>query len=116
MIRLALPAALLALLATACGQSNGTIGAACTTTRDCEYGQVCNTTGSGGFCTRGCTFNGERGECPAGATCAQTGMGIGTTVLLCLPLCTEGATCRDGYECSTTVGTVKACKPKPSSM
>lgn len=107
-----LPLAAVLVAVSACN-SIGTIGAACTVTRDCEYGQVCNSTGAGGFCTRGCTFNGERGECPTGSTCAQVGTGIGNTVLLCLPICAEGATCRDGYECATTVGTVKACKPKP---
>lgn len=99
--------------ATACG-SVSTIGAPCTVNTECEYGQVCNSSGAGGFCTRGCTFDGSRGECPTGSTCTMSGSGIGTTVLLCLPLCAGGSGCRDGYECVAAGSTkITACKPKP---
>lgn len=102
---------LLALSALGCGAASR-LGGACTTNADCDYGQICNSGGAGGFCSRGCSLDGTRGECPEGGTCSTVGTGIGTTSLICVPLCSGGG-CREGYECVAAGGTVTACKPKP---
>ena len=91
------------------GCNNSTdVGSPCTVTADCDPAHYCVTTAPGGFCTRGCTFEGRKDECPGGSVCAY----IGGTVLVCAPICTSTSQCRDKYDCNTNVGTdVRSCTP-----
>jgi hypothetical protein len=93
----------------ACG-SGASIGSPCTVNGDCNSGQYCNTAVAGGYCTRGCTFEGTQiKECPQGSVCTS----FGTNALVCTAICNGAGDCRDGFECNGTSGSsTKSCKPK----
>lgn len=101
-------AALAFLFLIACGGGTN-VGSPCTVNGDCNVGQYCNTATPGGFCTRGCTFEGTQlNECPGGSICTNVG-----SSLVCAPICTGATGCRDQYECNGTTGSsVKSCRPK----
>ena len=62
----------------------------------------------GGFCTRGCTFEGKTDECPGGAICSYAG----GTALVCAPICSHKSQCRDRYDCKRVTGVqTQACSP-----
>ena len=73
-------------------------------------GQYCNTSVAGGYCTRGCTFEGTQlQECPAGSICTS----FGSAAQVCANICTGDGSCREGLQCNGVSGSnVKSCKPK----
>ena len=81
--------ALMLLAHVGCGQS---IGDSCTTSSECETGQICDTTLPAGYCTvKQCTFTG----CPEEALCVS----FSDFDSYCMLKCTENSDCRDGYSC-----------------
>ena len=99
----------LALLLCAGCNNPTAVGSPCTVTSDCDPAHYCDTSSPGGFCTRGCTFEGRKEECPAGSICAHPG----GTVLVCAPICTDTSQCRDQYACNTLIGSdTRACTKK----
>lgn len=102
-LALLLPLVLLA----ACGGTY--IGHTCTSDADCVKGMSCFRQVNNGFCSRGCTAEGETSTCPGGTICAPL---LGNT-LLCSPICQEIAECRtgDGLTCGALLGsTQKGCR------
>jgi hypothetical protein len=98
-----------ALFAGAACNSPTDVGSPCSVTTDCDGAHFCDTSSPGGFCTRGCTFEGALDECPGGSICTYTG----GTVQVCAPYCTTDADCRNLYGCYDVKGsTKKACGPK----
>ena len=97
------------LFLVACGKGVG-VGSPCTVNGDCNSGQYCNTSVPGGYCTRGCSFEGNQlQECPAGSVCT----GFGSNTLVCAVICTGANECRENFECNGVSGSsVKSCKPK----
>ncbi len=94
-----------ALVVVACNNPTG-IGSPCTIDSDCDRGQVCFNE-AGGFCSRGCSFEGTTRECPTGSVCTNTGAS-----LVCAQVCQGPAECRDKYECAAVAAsTVMACQP-----
>lgn len=97
-----------AFLACAACNNSTAVGSPCTVTADCDPAHFCDTSTPGGFCTRGCTFEGRTDECPGGSICTYTG----GTVLVCAPICTTKAQCRDHYDCKAVKGVATlACGP-----
>jgi hypothetical protein len=87
------------------------VGSPCSVTADCDGAHFCDTSTPGGFCTRGCTFQGKTDECPSGSICTFTG----TTALVCAPVCATPSQCRSEYDCSPVLNTeTRACTPKKS--
>jgi hypothetical protein len=81
--------AVLALCSAGCGED---IGDACTTSSQCESGQLCDTTLPGGYCTvKQCLFTG----CPESSLCVS----FTDFDSYCMLLCSDDSDCRDGYSC-----------------
>ncbi len=101
--------AALAFLAVAACNIPSQIGSPCSVTADCEGGQQCNTSFNGGFCTKGCTFEGKADECPKGSICSYAG----GTSMICAPTCSGDSQCRSLYYGCYPVqnSTLKACGP-----
>lgn len=104
---------IVALLATLCACGEVTVGAICEKRDDCALGQDC-VPSPGGFCSKGCTFQGDITDCPGGTVCTF----FGASTLVCSTYCTTSADCRINYECvgvkTRPDGTqVMACRPEP---
>lgn len=98
--------AALALALSACGGTS--VGTACTVNDDCDDGQTCYTTTPGGYCSKGCSQEGESKECPGGTVCAAH-----SGTLLCSTTCQDKSDCRPEYECNGVTGSsVKVCRAK----
>ena len=97
-LRITLPAALIAILASACAPE---IGDSCLTSADCSVNgdRICDVAQEGGYCTiRDC----EPGTCPDGAHCVEfrfTEERHATT--WCMAVCDGDSDCREdeGYRC-----------------
>lgn len=98
------------LVAVACGPTSR-VGQPCTVKADCEGGQSCYTSLPGGFCSKGCTFQGATvSECPNGTVCTQLGTG---NQQICAPVCDDAADCRAEYDCKAVTGSASsACQPR----
>lgn len=75
-------------------------GAPCVTARDCQPGLSCMRDWNGlelkdGVCTNKCGFH-EPMHCHPGDLCVSYARGSAS---YCLPQCSTGFGCRDGYEC-----------------
>jgi hypothetical protein len=92
----------------ACGAASR-VGQPCTVQTDCEPGQSCFTSGPGGFCSKGCSFQGATtAECPGGTVCTH----VDANTLVCAPICQSSADCREQYGCGQVIGsTHSACQP-----
>lgn len=89
-----------------CGGSS--VGHSCSVNDDCDNGQTCFVEAPGGFCSKGCSQEGNEKECPGGTVCASH-----SGTLLCSPTCDTQAGCRAEYECNGLPGSdLKACRPK----
>ena len=57
-----------------CGQAASSVGAICAADSECDKGQSCFMSSEfpGGFCTKGCTREGEIMECPLGSICTRS--------------------------------------------
>lgn len=68
------------------------LGDACSTSADCEVGQICDKTLPGGYCTKAdCHYFG----CPSEATCVA----FNDFDNYCMLQCQEEGDCREGYTC-----------------
>lgn len=81
------------------GAGDGPVGAACTTSADCQGGLYCESLFAGGYCTKDCSVG---GDCPGGSECfcLEDDSG-GCGYLICLDNCQGDADCREGegYVC-----------------
>ena len=102
--------ALAFLVFAGCFNNSTDVGTPCTVTADCDPAHFCDTSSPGGFCTKGCTFEGTTTkECPSGSVCTYTG----GTVMVCANTCKTDANCRDQYGCYPVKNsTLLACGPK----
>ena len=100
-------AALALCLACACGDNP--VGRACKTTDDCSPSFTCFTEVGGGFCSRGCTAEGDPTQCGGGTACAP----VATNALVCSPVCTDSAECNVNLVCGTVLGFAqKVCRTR----
>ena len=91
------------LITAACGGT--TVGHACSGVADCQAGQVCLSADTGGYCTKGCTIEGDVHACPIGSVCATQDAG-----LYCSVTCGGTSDCRASYTCNPVASsTSKAC-------
>jgi hypothetical protein len=77
------------------GPESRMVGGRCTTNNDCVTRCLVDATDyPGGYCTVGCTTN---GDCPAGSACVAREGGV------CMATCRVSADCEDygaGYQCT----------------
>src|SRR6185436_5707816 len=75
-----------------CGQASTSVGALCAADSECDKGQSCFMTAEfpGGYCTKGCTREGEIMECPLGSICTRTTKNS----LFCSTECKDNDGCR----------------------
>jgi hypothetical protein len=94
----ALFAAFALFFVTACGPN--AVGRTCQTNADCSDTYSCFTQVAGGFCSRGCTAEGETSECPTQSACAR----VAANTQVCSPICTDDAQCGTGLKCGAVNG------------
>lgn len=78
------------------------VGDGCTTSTNCDTGQICDRTLPGGYCTKtDCHFFG----CPSEAVCVP----FNAFDNYCMLSCTENGDCRQDYECVLDFGDAPFC-------
>lgn len=86
-----------------CGSS---IGDTCSVNGDCGDERVCRADFPGGYCTQGCTSEGDTASCPSDSICTAQ-----FRSLVCMTRCKEHSDCREGYQCNGVTGTsIKSCQ------
>lgn len=105
-------ASLTLFLLVGCGGDSPRVGGTCSAAGDCDDGLMCDTTVSGGLCTRTCATSGEQSDCPSGALCDTLGDDV-----VCLKSCDDDADCRPDHACTgISGGSGKACHPKDDAV
>lgn len=98
---LLLIASLAVLPLLGCGTS---IGDTCSS--ECGSDLFCRADFPGGFCTKGCTAEGDTASCDGDSVCVAQ-----FRSLVCMVRCEEQSDCREGYQCNGITGSnIKACQ------
>ena len=99
-LRLLIVFSTLSALIFSCGKQ---IGDDCSTSLDCEPGQLCDVSYPGGYCT---VFSCSEDICPEEAVCIEF---VPMFYRNCMLKCTTDGDCRKDYRCISYQGSAKFC-------
>ena len=81
------------------------IGDSCVSSNQCEIGQICDLSSTGGYCTiTPCTID----SCPNESVCVT----FENERSYCMALCKTGEDCREGYMCDEQSAVAPFCRQK----